>query len=58
MGRAVVAVQKKLNDLCLDDGFQNLGWKESVTAETCIGSVIAAATAGVSRSSSRIRSRT
>lgn len=52
------AIQKKFNDLCLSNGFQNLGWKELITAETCIGSLIAANTDGISRDSKRIRSRT
>lgn len=49
-----VAIQKKFNDLCLNNGFQNLGWKELITAETCIGSIIAANTDGISRNSKRI----
>lgn len=52
-----LAIQKKFNDLCLNSGFQNLGWKELITAETCIGSIIAANTGGISRNSKRIRSR-
>lgn len=52
-----LAIQKKFNDLCLSSGFQNLGWKELITAETCIGSIIAANTGGISRNSKRIRSR-
>lgn len=57
-GESDLAIQKKFNDLCLNNGFQNLGWKELITAETCIGSIIAANTDGVSRNSKRVRSRT
>lgn len=57
-GGSDLAIQKKFNDLCLNNGFQNLGWKELITAETCRGSIIAANTDGISRNSKRIRSRT
>jgi len=57
-GESDLAIQKKFNDLCLSNGFQNLGWKELITAETCIGSIIVANTDGISSNSKRVSSRT